>query len=163
MNGTGMNGEGNEIGAENSGVAGGTQHWRVMPREETKTQGIPLGTLAASNIRVKKRRSRKSLKPRTDENSELSAATVRWNGPVHQKIIGRTVTVAGVWTARSRCSMSQRARFAAAFWKRKREWQEALKTNTRERVWEYQLGPQWRVVSDEWREKKTADPSLRSG
>ena len=80
---------------EMSGLAGGTQRWRAMPREDRNAQGIPLGTLAVSNVRAKKRTASKHEARRTDEKSGTPACTIGWSEAVHQKIIGRTVTIGG--------------------------------------------------------------------
>ena len=81
--------------AQVSGFAGGTQRRRLMPQEETDAQGIPHGTLAASNVGAKKRNASKSEVRRADESSGMSARTVGRNKPIHQKVIRHPVTVGG--------------------------------------------------------------------
>ena len=86
----GATGRGQKAG--NSVLAGGTQSPIAIPREEAKAKGTPPGPLAANVIGAKKRITSKSRKQRADENSGMSAGTIVWNGPVHQKIIGRSET-----------------------------------------------------------------------
>lgn len=82
-----------ELRAEEGGLAGGTQRPRVMPRGNKDAQGIPLGTLAVNNVRAKKRIASKSVVRNAVAGSGTPARTIGWNEPVHQKIIGRTMTV----------------------------------------------------------------------
>ena len=85
-----------------------TQRWTVMPREDRNAQGIHLETLAVSNVGAKKRTASKHEARRTDEKSGTPA--------LHQKIIGRTVTITEAARGR-RCGGVCRIR-----WRRRECW-----------------------------------------
>ena len=93
VKGAKQSGKRRERETEKGKLAGGTQRPRVMPREDNDAQGIPLGTLAVSNVRAKRRRASKNVMRNAVAGSGTAARTIGWNEPVHQKIIGRTMAV----------------------------------------------------------------------
>jgi len=93
VKGAKQSGKRRERETEKGKLAGGTQRPRVMPREDNDAQGIPLGTVAVSNVRAKRRRASKNVMRNAVAGSGTAARTIGWNEPVHQKIIGRTMAV----------------------------------------------------------------------
>jgi len=66
-----------------------------MPRDDESAQGTPQETLVESNVGAKKRTAGKAVMRDADADSGMSARTIGWNEPIHQKVIGRTTSVGG--------------------------------------------------------------------
>ena len=95
MDGAEQGEKGSRLKAGGCGLAGGTQRGRGMPRDERSAQGTPQGTPAVSNVGAKKRTAGKAVMRKADADSGTSADTIGWNDAIHQKVIGRTMTVGG--------------------------------------------------------------------
>ena len=78
-----------------SELAGATQQGRVTARAEANAQSAPQQTPIVNGLGAKKRKASKDVVRIAGENSGLAAGTIGWNETIHQKIIGRTMAVAG--------------------------------------------------------------------